>query len=71
MPLLWSQLNELLINFPDQQRLDGVHGGGIQTSPSARRQRRGQVLVAYHGATAGEHDPPVRRHGAHALSGRG
>ena len=52
----------------DLLRIGGVHHGAVQ-APPPDRQRRGrvQVVLANHGATAGEHDPPVGGHGPHAL----
>ena len=55
----------------DQQGGPGVYGGGVQAPASARLLGGRQVLLADHRAAAGEHDPPVGGHGAHALSGGG
>lgn len=52
----------------DLQRIRRVHRGAVQASASARRLWRcNQVCLENNGATAGEHDPPFRGHGAHAL----
>ena len=55
----------------DQQGGTGVHDRGVQTPAPAWLHRGREVIVENHRATAGEHDPSVRVHGAHALSGRG
>ena len=63
--------NVSALGHADQQGGTGVHDRGVQTPAPAWLHRGREVIVENHRATAGEHDPSVRVHGAHALSGRG
>ena len=59
-------------SFPmtDHKGVSGLHGGRVPSS-ATEGQRRHAVVVAYHGSSAGEHDPSLGGHGQATLPGWG
>lgn len=57
--------------FVDKQIFDGLYGGGVQTFETAWSDRSDSLVLAYHGASAREHDSSVRGVRSHVLPRRG